>query len=98
VSFTVQEIKERDAALIVMESEPPSDRWLRMWEDWFANQAGEHKAESVHRLFHYARLGVEREQDVRAAAKVELAEMLESLARQIRPIAQEQASDGEQTT
>lgn len=82
--LSVQEIKERDAALIVMGSEPPSDKWFRMWEDWFVLQAGEGKEQTVRRFFHYARNGAQMEHDARQAAKQELAEMLESMARQIR--------------
>lgn len=84
MGFTIQEIKERDAALIVMRDEPPSEDFFRNWEEWFVRQAGDRCEESVRKLFKYARLGVGLQQDNRKAARAELAEMLESLARQIR--------------
>jgi hypothetical protein len=84
MAFGVQEIKERDAALIVMQSVPPDEKWFRMCEDWFVRCAGEGKEQTVRMLFHYARNGATLEHDARQSAKVELAEMLESMARQIR--------------
>jgi hypothetical protein len=70
--------------LIVMEQEPPSESWFRMWEDWFIKEAGQRNEHVIRRFFQWARKGAASEQDARKAAKVELAEMLESLARQIR--------------
>jgi hypothetical protein len=84
MALSFQEIKERDAALIVMQNVPPDDKWFRMWEDWFVRCAGESKEQTVRMLFHYARNGAALEHNARQAAKVELAEMLESMARQIR--------------
>lgn len=82
--FTSQQIKERDAALIVLHDEPPSDKWFRMWEDWFIKQAGPDKSESVRTIFRLARKGSADDQDIKKAAKQELSEMLESLARQVK--------------
>jgi hypothetical protein len=82
--FSPQDLKDRDAALAVLHSDPPSDTWFRLWEDWFVKQAGEPKSGTIEKLFAYARKGAGIEADEQDAAKREVAEMLESLARQIR--------------
>lgn len=82
--MTPEEIEDRDQALIVLESHPPSDRWFEAWEKWFVRKAGSKKENAVRILFAYARTGASTKQGARELAKVELAKMLESIASQVR--------------
>lgn len=85
MAFSVQQIRERDAALIVLHDEPPSENWLANWEHWFVRQAGDEKAHCVRKIFALAREGIQCRENLRETAKRELAEMLRSMARQIEP-------------
>lgn len=77
-------ISQDPSSLMVLHAEPPTEKWFRMWEDYFIRQTGEGKEETVRKLFGYARIGSAVLTEANDRAKNEVADLLESLAVQIR--------------
>lgn len=80
----VHVITEPEAVLLLLHTETPDEKWFQMWEGYLCRKVSDREVPIVKKIMAHARNGANMQHDARQAAKVELAEMLESLVRQVK--------------